>query len=190
MAHKKQSQLRIIGGEWRGRRLPIADMPGLRPTPDRVRETLFNWLAPRIIGARCLDAFAGTGALGLEALSRGAAEVLFIEKNRQLAQEIQTQLQTLGSNGQVVCGEYTRTPMDAKPFDIVFLDPHFNTGLLEPALAHTRKHLALGGRVYMEYAHNNAPQLAADWKILKSRQAGQVGYALATMANASEDKPT
>ena len=185
-------QLRIIGGQWRGRRLPIYDAPGLRPTPDRVRETLFNWLAPNITGARCLDAFAGTGALGIEALSRGAAQVVFCERDRQLANAIQTHLNTLGGNGEVVCAGFSQTLLAGRNFDIVFLDAPFNAGLLNPAAMAIRNHLAPGHRVYFEYAKTDAPTLAPEWQILKSKQAGQVGFSLARLATAAaegKDKP-
>lgn len=182
-----QGKLRIVGGQWRGRRLPIADTPGLRPTPDRVRETLFNWLAPVITGARCLDAFAGTGVLGLEALSRGAAEAVFVERDHRLAQTIEQNLRTLGGNGQVSCAEFSHAAPNAMPFDVIFLDPPFNAGLLTPAAKIIQPCLRPGNRVYMEYARGDAPALPAGWDILKSKQAGQVGYCLATYASASED---
>ena len=181
------SQLRIIGGQWRSRRLPIVDNPGLRPTPDRVRETLFNWLAPTIIGARCLDAFAGTGALGLEALSRGAGEVVFVERDRLLANAITQHLNTLGGNGRVVCGEFGAASVHAMFFDIAFLDPPFNGGHLEPALATLEPHLAPGHSVYLEYARGNAPELTANWTLLKEKHAGQVSYALATYSADGKD---
>lgn len=191
VAHKNGSHIRIIGGQWRGRRLPVAQAPGLRPTPDRVRETLFNWLVPTITGARCLDAFAGTGVLGLEALSRGAAEVVFVEKDRPLAHQIQTQLRILSGNGHVICSEFTRAALGPKPFDIIFLDPPFNANLLAPAVAFARPHLTHNGRVYLEYASNAVPELDTHWEILKSKIAGQVGYSLATLAttvHAGKDK--
>src|SRR5690606_3480130 len=96
-------QIRIIGGQWRGRKLPVTDSPGLRPTTDRVRETLFNWLAPHMVDARCLDCFAGSGALGLESLSRYAAHATLLEMERAVAQQLQKNLATLkAANGQVV----------------------------------------------------------------------------------------
>lgn len=191
MTHKNASHIRIIGGQWRGRRLPVANAAGLRPTPDRVRETLFNWLAPTITGARCLDAFAGTGALGLEALSRGAAEVVFVEKDRSLAKQIQTQLHKLGGNGQVMCSEFAHAPLGPKPFDIIFLDPPFNTNLMASAVTIVGSYLTRNTRVYLEYASDEVPRLDAHWDILKSKKAGQVGYGLATLAttaHAGEDK--
>ena len=95
VAHGSRNQLRIIAGDWRGRKLSFADVEGLRPTPDRVRETLFNWLAPMIRGARCLDLFAGSGALGLEALSRGAAQVVMLDQHPKVIKQLQSNLQAL-----------------------------------------------------------------------------------------------
>ena len=181
---ERKSQLRIIGGEWRGRRLPITELPGLRPTPDRVRETLFNWLAPVITGARCLDAFAGTGALGLEALSRGAAAVTWVERDRKLAQTIEQQLNILGGHGRVLCAPFDQAALGDTPFDIVFLDPPFNAGLLVPVARQIEPYLAANNRVYLEYERAlGTPELGEGWHILKSKYAGQVGFCLATYAN-------
>lgn len=176
----RPGKLRIIGGEWRGRGIAVSDRSGLRPTPDRVRETLFNWLAPVISGARCLDAFAGTGALGLEALSRGAREVVFVERDPSLAALIEKNLRGLDGDGEVHCAQFTSTLIVAQALDVVFLDPPFKRGLLGPAAEIIAPHLAPGNRVYMEYAAGDAPELPAAWQILKRKQAGQVGYCLAT----------
>lgn len=187
-----KGQLRIIGGQWRGRKLAVPEISGLRPTPDRVRETLFNWLAPSIVGARCLDAFAGTGALGLEALSRGAAEVTFVEQDRQQCASIEAHLHKLGGNGRVLCTQFSPASLAGKYFDFVFLDPPFDSDLLLPAISCLRGSLALGHRVYLEYAKGTAPQLGDDWEILKQKQAGHVGYCLARLATTTtggEDKP-
>jgi len=176
--------LRIIGGEWRGRKLRFADGEGLRPTTDRVRETLFNWLQPLIHGARCLDLFAGSGALGLEALSRGAAEVQFIERNPRAVQALQENLTLLQTDsGRVQQGDaltYLRGP--AQPFDVVFLDPPFRQELLAPAL----ELLAEGGwlkpeaRIYIEVeSEQGVPPLPEGWELLRSKTAGQVAYHLA-----------
>ncbi len=128
------NQLRIIGGRWRGRRLRLCGAPELRPTPDRVRETVFNWLQAPLPGGRCLDLFAGSGALGLEALSRGAAEVVFVERNAAIARRLQDNLALL----EAVSGRLERADAliwlrrKPEPFDIVFLDPPFGRNLLEP----------------------------------------------------------
>jgi len=176
--------LRIIGGQWRGRKLRFADGEGLRPTTDRVRETVFNWLQPLIAGARCLDLFAGSGALGLEALSRGAAEVLFIERNPRAVRALQENLALLqAGNGRVQQGDalaYLRGP--ATLFDVVFLDPPFRQNLLDPALALLAEGgwLAPGARIYIELeAELGAPVLPEGWELLRSKQAGQVAYHLA-----------
>src|SRR5210317_1361034 len=130
----RPGRLRIVAGKWRSRLLDIADVPGLRPTSERIRETLFNWLAPSIQGARCLDLFAGTGALGFEALSRGATLVIFVENSRRAARAIEKSAQILDAAGAVVhrgdANDYLR---DAAPasFDIVFLDPPFADDRLE-----------------------------------------------------------
>jgi 16S rRNA (guanine966-N2)-methyltransferase len=176
--------LRIIGGRWRGRKLRFADGEGLRPTTDRVRETLFNWLQPVIHGARCLDLFAGSGALGLEALSRGAIEVQFIERNPQAVKALQENLALLhADNGQVLQGDaltFLRSP--AQPFDVVFLDPPFRQDLLNPALTLLAQEnwLAPGARIYIELeAEQGEPSLPVGWELLRSKKAGQAAYHLA-----------
>src|SRR6202044_1338078 len=128
-----RNSVRIIAGTWRGRRIHFPDMPALRPTPDRVRETLFNWLQHSIVDSRCLDLFAGSGALGLEALSRGAKEVVFVEQAQQAARALQAELQRLGGTPRARILEqgaarYLRGP--AQPFDVIFLDPPFGRGAL------------------------------------------------------------
>lgn len=125
---RKTNQVRIIGGEWRSRRLHFPAVAGLRPTPDRTRETLFNWLQGQVAGKRCLDLFAGSGALGLEALSRGAVHVVLVEKHPQAARALQANLQTLGAQERatVVQDDALRyLQREAMPFDLVFLDPPF-----------------------------------------------------------------
>lgn len=134
----KNNLLRIIGGEWRSRRLKFADVPGLRPTPDRMRETLFNWLQTQVPGSRCLDLFAGSGALGLEALSRGAREVVLVEKHPAAAGALRDNLALLGACNAVLVKDdafrYLRSLSAAAAFDLIFLDPPFRQNLLEPAL--------------------------------------------------------
>jgi len=175
--------LRIIGGQWRGRKLHFADGEGLRPTTDRVRETLFNWLQPLIQGAHCLDLFAGSGALGLEALSRGAAKVQFIERNPRAVQALRENLTLLhADNAQVQQGDaltYLRGP--AQPFDVVFLDPPFRQDLLTPALEllSTGGWLKTDARIYIEMESElGEPHLPEGWEPLRSKQAGQVAYHL------------
>ncbi|MFC6633756.1 16S rRNA (guanine(966)-N(2))-methyltransferase RsmD [Microbulbifer taiwanensis] len=170
------SQLRIIGGRWRGRKLQFAPVEGLRPTGDRLRETLFNWLQFHLPDARCLDLFAGSGALGLEALSRGAAEVDFVELNRSAAQTLGDQLKLLGAdNGRV----HHASAADflagtAASYDIVFMDPPFAGDLWQQTLAALTGHLAEGALVYVETPREKAIALPADWQIEKEKRAGQV----------------
>ncbi|MEP6883495.1 MAG: 16S rRNA (guanine(966)-N(2))-methyltransferase RsmD [Gammaproteobacteria bacterium] len=180
-----RNSVRIIGGNWRGRRINFPDIPGLRPTPDRVRETLFNWLQHHVPGARCLDLFAGSGALGLEALSRGAKELIFVEQAVAAARGLQEQLTRFGGAGrsQVVemgAVRFLRTP--AAPFDIAFLDPPFGRDALAEyvPMLDTGNWLKVGGLVYLENEKAaGAPALPAHWEMLKSKAAGEVGYHLA-----------
>jgi len=177
-------RLRIVAGNWRSRLLEIAEVPGLRPTSERVRETLFNWLAPRIEGARCLDLFAGTGALGLEALSRGAASAVFVESSRRAAKVLEQNARTLDASGAVVhhgdALEYLKTAEPAS-FDVVFLDPPFAAGLLEKACETIESSgiVAAGGLLYLEQDKAQPqPTLPANWATVKDKTAGQVRYSL------------
>lgn len=179
-------QVRIVGGRWRGRRLPVPPVPGLRPTPDRVRETLFNWLAPVLPGARCLDLFAGTGALGFEALSRGASQAVLVDSDPRVVAHLRRTAQSLGAeNVQLVSASvpvYLQGP--AEPFDVVFLDPPFRAGLLAACAAQLDAGgwLRPGARVYLELeAELGTPELPSGWMLLRSKQAGDVGYHLATL---------
>jgi 16S rRNA (guanine966-N2)-methyltransferase len=180
-----RNTVRIIGGGWRGRRVSFPDIPGLRPTPDRVRETLFNWLQHAVAGARCLDLFAGSGALGLEALSRGAREVVFVEQAVAASRTLQEQLMRLGAEakGHVAAmgaARYLRSA--AQAFDIVFLDPPFERDALAEyvPLLDKGEWLKPGALIYLENekAHG-VPALPAHWELLKSKSAGEVGYHLA-----------
>jgi 16S rRNA (guanine966-N2)-methyltransferase len=185
--------LRIIGGTWRGRKLRFPAGAAIRPTPDRVRETLFNWLGAAVRGARCLDLFAGSGALGLEALSRGAAHVTFIERDATAARELRMRL----LEWQAVDAYVERTDAlrylagEARPFDIVFLDPPFASELLShaAALLEERHWLKAGALIYVECAaREGPPPLPAGWQPLKAKQAGEVGYHL--LAHAAPDAHT
>lgn len=184
---KRPRQLRIIGGRWRSRRLSFPDVEGLRPTPDRVRETLFNWLAPVIEGARCLDLFTGSGALGLEALSRGAAEVVMVDRDPHVIARLKENIATLSAPGAtlVVADALTwlQSPQRDQHFDIVFLDPPFHQGLLDPCckLLEERGWLAPSAHIYLESESAlGPPALPANWQLKRSQKAGQVGYHLAT----------
>jgi 16S rRNA (guanine966-N2)-methyltransferase len=180
-----RNSVRIIAGRWRARRVNFPDIPGLRPTPDRVRETLFNWLQHSVADSRCLDLFAGSGALGLEALSRGAMVVEFVEQDPAAARALQEQLIRLGgeSKGRVLsmgAARYLRTP--AKAFDIVFLDPPFGTNALAEyvPMLDAGSWVNPGGLVYLENERSaGMPLLPAHWELLKSKSAGEVGYHLA-----------
>ncbi|MCP4300880.1 MAG: 16S rRNA (guanine(966)-N(2))-methyltransferase RsmD [Gammaproteobacteria bacterium] len=182
---KSQSgRLRIVAGNWRSRLLDIADVPGLRPTSERIRETLFNWLAPRINAARCLDLFAGTGALGLEALSRGAKSVVFVEQSALAVRTLNENIKKLEADGAVVLqmdalnylhGEH------AERFDLVFLDPPFASDMPEELcrLLGERELLAKDAQVYIELDRSNPePKLPDDWQVLKNKTAGNVRYML------------
>ena len=159
-APKGAGEIRIIGGAWKRTRLPVAQRPGLRPTPDRVRETLFNWLGQDLTGWRCLDAFAGTGALGLEAASRGAAAVRLVEQDAALVAQLNTLQQRLGAANVVVQrGDGTMALRQTPPgtLDLVFLDPPFDANLFLPALQAAAAAMAPDGYVYLE-----APQAWTD----------------------------
>ena len=184
-SHRRSTQaLRIIGGQWRSRRLEFPDLPGLRPTPDRVRETLFNWLVPVLPGARCLDLFAGSGALGIEALSRGAAEVVFVERQPLAARALRNNLDRLSAANARVdpLDAFTWLRSPGTPFDIVWLDPPFGEGLLEPACALLEQGgwLAATAWIYLEAeADQPRPLLPAHWIFHREQTAGMVAYRLA-----------
>lgn len=146
-------EVRIIGGQWKRTRLPVADKPGLRPTPDRVRETLFNWLAHDLAGWRCVDAFAGTGALGFEAASRGAAQVLLVEQDPELVAQlraVQKRLEAQTVSIERANGLSVLTRLAPGSVDLVFLDPPFDSGIFDKALAGAAALLAPGGLAYLE----------------------------------------
>jgi 16S rRNA (guanine966-N2)-methyltransferase len=178
-------RLRIVAGKWRSRLLDIADAPGLRPTSERIRETLFNWLAPHIDGARCLDLFAGTGALGLEALSRGARSTVFVEKSRKAVVALEHNVTALGAEGADVrhadAFDFVRQ-CESQSFDIVFLDPPFAADALDELcrLLDQAGVLADGCLVYLEEDRSRpAVNLPESWQLLKSKMAGNVRYSLA-----------
>lgn len=186
--HKRNTQqarnrLRIIGGDWRGRRLEFANTAGIRPTPDRVRETLFNWLQTSIIGARCLDMFAGSGALGLEALSRGAGQLVFVEQSPAAVSSIRENLAALDARAQVFEGDafdFLRGNTDT--FDVVFVDPPFGEGLQGKAIkALSAGHaLADNARIYLESGPGELEQaLPPDFVLLRRGRAGRVEFGLA-----------
>jgi 16S rRNA (guanine966-N2)-methyltransferase len=189
-AGKPQGEIRIIGGAWRGRRIPVVTAPGLRPTGDRVRETLFNWLAPVIDGARCLDLFAGSGALGLEALSRGAAAVHFVERQPAAAKTLEDSLRRLGSQqGRVLVSDAVRfLAGPPQPFDLVFLDPPFGeVEIGDLCTLLDAGWLAADARVYLELPRAQPlPALPPGWEVLREKTAGEVRFALARATTRSE----
>lgn len=173
--------VRIIGGQWRSRRLTFPPLEGLRPTPDRVRETLFNWLAPGIHGARCLDAFAGSGALGFEALSRGAGHTVFLDASRVIVDALTKNAQLLKtSQYETHCGDAVKwlAKPAAAPFDIIFLDPPYALALLEPCVTLLLNNGFLAKNAWI-YVEDNKP--IPDFPgLMKHRElkAGQVYCAL------------
>lgn len=175
-------RLRIIGGQWRGRVLPVADRPGLRPTPDRVRETLFNWLAYDLHDVRVLDMFAGTGALGFEALSRGAASVLMFEPDALAARQLADSAAQLGARPPQL--EVRRADAVAAlassndKFDVVFVDPPFQAGLWDAALAVLPDLLNPAHRVYVESSRDWAGPRDPAWRELKHKRAADVEFRL------------
>jgi len=185
-------ELRIIGGRHRGRKLPVPAHPGLRPTSDRVRETLFNWLQPVIAGARCLDLFAGSGAIGFEALSRGAREVVMVESAAAVVRVLRSNVKRLGAEEvRVEQSDALRwLSGQSRPFDVVFLDPPYASGLLEPAFSLLDRNgwLTPGAYVYLEAsARAGLPSLPSGWHLLREKVAGQVRYALAVCGDRDSD---
>lgn len=185
MVKARNHRIRIIGGLHRGRKLAFPDLPGLRPTGDRIRETLFNWLQPYIQGARCLDLFAGSGALGLESASRGAGEVVMLDQSPQVVRQLEQHKTTLGLQQirilQADALSWLEGPA-ASPFDLVFLDPPFADELLIPVCDKLEKQgwLASGARIYLEDDAGRAfDGLPRNWELQKEKQAGQVRYGLA-----------
>ena len=179
----RQNEVRIVGGQWKRSKLPVADVPGLRPTPDRVRETLFNWLGHDLAGWRCLDAFAGSGALGFEAASRGAAEVVLIERERKLAASLSAVKQRLDAvhlrveNADALAWMARCAPAS---FELIFIDPPFDAALVEPALAAAARLVVVGGFVYVESGAALEPQAGVATGFVPHRQgrAGAVHFHL------------
>ena len=182
-ASTRVGSLRIVAGELRGSRIDVVDAPGLRPTGDRVRETLFNWLAPVIAGARCLDLYAGSGALGIEAISRGVEHCTFVERDRALARRIEDALARLrvDDRARVVAADAQAwLNGEPTPFDLVFLDPPFEADLWERSALRLEEGgwLAPDAWIYVESPEASTPRLPATWHGHREGQAGQVRYAL------------
>jgi 16S rRNA (guanine966-N2)-methyltransferase len=183
MAGRGQQTLRIIGGQWRGRKFKFPEAEHLRPTPDRVRETLFNWLIPVIDGASCLDLFSGSGALGLEALSRGAGHVSFVDTSKQVIQYLKQTCETLQTdraeffNGSA--GAFLSRP--ARQFDVVFLDPPYDLNLIPETARQLQEGewLKPGVLIYIEHdGRLDTNQLPSNWNAHREKIAGQVHYSL------------
>ncbi len=179
---RPEGSVRLISGQWRGRRLPVLNAEGLRPSTDRTRETLFNWLMADTQDSNVLDVFAGSGVLGLEALSRYASSAVFIEMQSQTARQLEQNLRTLDTEADVHCGNaLSILPGLNKQFDIVFIDPPFGQDLVNSALSllHTHKLLADNAKIYIEQ-EINAPaiELPEGCQIIKQKQTGQLSYCL------------
>jgi 16S rRNA (guanine966-N2)-methyltransferase len=179
-------RVRIVGGTHRGRRIAFPDAAGLRPTGDRIRETLFNWLAPTLPGSRCLDLFAGSGVLGIEAASRGAGEVVLVESAPGVVAALRATILDFGLGGRMrlVAADALRwlRTAEAVPFDVAFLDPPFAAGLMADAAAALEEGgwLADGALIYLERAEATGPwPVPARWEIVRDKHGGQVSYALA-----------
>jgi len=177
---KRPGSVRIIGGEWRGRRLPVGDLPGLRPSADRSRETLFNWLQAHIRGAVCVDLFAGSGALGLEAASRGAAEVILVEKLRMVAQDLRDILLVLKADQVTLVQADALQWLQSRPaqsLDIAFVDPPFGLHLEARALEliRIRDCIRTGGFVYLETAREATAIIPGPgWETAREKTVGDV----------------
>lgn len=181
--HSDTRPLRIIGGRWRGRKLSFPSVDGLRPTGDRIRETLFNWLAPHLPEARCLDLFAGSGALGFEALSRGAADALLLERDPQAASGLKQNLAALNSTaGQVIEGDSLKWLNRESPraFDVVFIDPPFQQQLWQASIDRLAQEgwLADGAAVYIESEPDTPLSVPEHWHLHRDKTGGQVRYRL------------
>ncbi|MFO1425393.1 MAG: 16S rRNA (guanine(966)-N(2))-methyltransferase RsmD [Steroidobacteraceae bacterium] len=196
MQRRGPRELRIIAGEWRGRRLRFPAGTTIRPTPDRVRETLFNWLSARISGARVLDLFAGSGALGLESLSRGATAATFVDSDARALAALREHLAEWGAHGattvraDALAWLEAGPPRGEPPFDIAFLDPPFDAGLLEQACRRleARGWLAPGAWIYLEApVREPLPPLPGGWQPWRTGTAGEVGYHLLQRAAERQD---
>ncbi len=188
--NKANNTVRIIGGRWRRRKLEFPPIEGLRPTPDRVRETVFNWLHPQLAGARVLDAYCGSGALGLECLSRGAAEATFVDLSTQVCQQLRHHLLTLEATAasvhqQAFLSWIERSGQSASPFDIVFIDPPYHSGLLQPSIDAVLNNnmLAADGCMYIECEAGSKPLLPPALSVNKTLNAGNNCYQLVCLSN-------
>lgn len=177
-------KVRIIGGQWKGRKLNVIDRQGLRPTTDRIRETLFNWLQWHLPARRCLDLFAGSGVLGIEAVSRGASYAQLVEKDRQVVSNLRQQLQLLNSSNidllQADALKLLQSPPN-QPFDIIFIDPPFRQNILETCCQYLESNQWLSSEayIYIEMEQELASvALPENWQLIRDKTAGQVHYCL------------
>lgn len=185
-SHQTQGEVRIISGRWRGRKLPVLNVQGLRPTGDRVKETLFNWLMSYVVGSHCLDGFSGSGALGIEALSRQASSVTFLELDKAVAKQLCKNLQALNCNtnqAKVInqsCLLFLNTPQNQPHFDLVFLDPPFHFGLAQRTidLLIDNNWLQPNALIYVETEKEQVLNIPAHWTLLKEKTTGMVTYRL------------
>ena len=187
LARGTGGSLRIVGGKFRSRRLRVPARPGLRPTPDRVRETLFNWLGQDLSGLACLDLFAGSGALGFEAASRGAARVVLVERDRAALAALEQSRSALGvAEVEIVAGDALKYLVSTRErFDVVFLDPPFRQNVLPALLGKLAPRLGPRARIYIE---SESPIEAGGWQELKRSRAGQVSYQLLELERSGDDQ--
>ncbi len=183
----RKSQLRIIGGDWRSRKLQFPDIPDIRPSPQRVRETLFNWLTPKIEGATCLDLFAGSGALSFEAVSRGATSAILIECNMEICAQIKIEAQRFGTKKiNAVCARSEQYIKQTKQsYDIIFVDPPFYRKLVETTIMQLSASdcvLPKKTLVYVEHEAEKSLELPPNWQWWRQSRAGEVGYGLLIVA--------
>lgn len=183
--------IRIIAGQWRGRRLPVPESEGLRPTPNRVRETVFNWLRPWLPGARCLDVTAGTGSLCFEALSQGADRAVLVESARVAVQALKDNVERLKTDKALVIEKNALAYLKGDPeaFDIVFLDPPFNSDLIQQCSRLLSKGwVKPGGLVYIEAPASMSPlPIPPSWEMMRSKKTGEVGYHLARIPEMTKE---
>lgn len=184
-SEQTKGEVRIIAGRWRGRKLAVLNSEGLRPTGDRVKETLFNWLMPYIVDSDCLDAFAGSGSLGFEALSRQAKQVTFLELDRKVAHQLKQNLQQLKCEQQAEVInqnslDFLKLSQNQPQFDLVFVDPPFHFGLAEQTiwLLEQQNWLKEDALIYVETEREISLNLPDNWRLLKQKNTGQVSYSL------------
>ncbi len=186
LTQNAKGEVRIIAGRWRGRKLPVLNAEGLRPTGDRVKETLFNWLMPYIHDTECLDGFAGSGSLGFEALSRQAKKVTFLERDKAVANQLRKNLQTLKCSAEQAqvfnqsCLDFLKQAQNQPHFDVVFLDPPFHLGLAEQAISLLAENnwLCPNALIYVETEKDKQLAPPENWVLLKEKITGQVSYRL------------